>query len=454
MSQVQPAASQHGWRLYCDARVIAVLLLGFSSGLPLLLTFSTLSAWLKSEGISRTAIGLFALVGTPYALKFLWAPLIDRLPLPFVTRLLGRRRGWGVTIQALLIVAILALGTCDPNRDIGLMAALAVAVAFLSASQDIIIDAYRVEILPPDLQGPGAGAVQAGYRLAMLAAGAGSLYLAQGFGWFAAYATMAALLGVGMAVLLLRPEPAPVVSSATLDRERRAAAFLASRPHLKGAAATALAALYGAVVAPFADFMARRGWLAVLAFVIAYKLGEAMAGSMANTLYIELGFTFDEIATVSKLFGFGATVAGNLIGGVLVVRLGPFRALLLFGVLQALGNLFYVAQAMAGHDLRMLALCVFAENLTAGMAGSAMVAYISGLCNLAYTATQYALLSSLAAVGRTLFASASGKLADMVGWVDFFLFTTVVTVPALLLLLWMMRRPPVSPSAEGDVIAL
>ncbi|MGE5546633.1 MAG: AmpG family muropeptide MFS transporter [Solirubrobacterales bacterium] len=435
-----------GWRdafaVYLDRRVLMVLLLGFSSGLPLLLTFSTLSAWLKSEGISRTAIGLFALVGTPYALKFLWSPLIDRLPLPVVTRLLGRRRGWGLVIQAALIACILALGAVDPTREIGLMAALAVAVAFLSASQDIVIDAYRVEILPPELQGPGAGAVQTGYRIAMLAAGAGALYTASSFGWFAAYATMAALLGVGMLVFVFGPEPAVRVSAATVERERKAAEFLEARPHLSGPLAKVAAWLHGAVICPFADFMTRKGWLAVLVFVIGYKLGEAMAGAMANTLYVELGFSLDEIATVSKVFGFGATVAGGLIGGALVARLGVMRALLLFGILQSLGNLFYVLQATAGHNVYALALCVAAENLTAGMAGSALVAYISGLCNVAYTATQYALLSSLTAVGRTLFASASGKLADMLGWVDFFLLTTVVTLPALALLLWMTRRLP------------
>lgn len=433
-----------GWRqsfaAYLDRRVVMVALLGFSSGLPLLLTFSTLSAWLKGEGISRTAIGIFALVGTPYALKFLWSPLIDRLPLPVLTRLLGRRRGWGVLIQVLLIIAILALGSTDPVNQIWLTASLAVAVAFLSASQDIVIDAYRVEILDEDQQGPGAGAVQTGYRLAMLAAGAGALLLASSFGWFAAYAVMAALLSVGLAVLLLGPEPEIKVSAATLERERRAAEFLDSRPHLRGAVAKLAAWLYGAVVCPFADLMARPAWLAVLLFIIGYKMGEAMAGAMANTLYIEMGFRLDEIAWVSKIFGFGATIAGTIIGGALVVRLGVMRALLVFGVLQSLGNLFYVVQALAGHNIWALAFCVFAENLTAGMAGSALVAYISGLCNLAYTATQYALLSSLTAVGRTVFASTSGKLADLLGWVDFFLLTTVITIPALALLPWLMRR--------------
>lgn len=429
---------------YLDRRVLMVLVLGFASGLPLLLTFSTLSAWLKSEGISRSAIGLFALMGTPYALKFLWSPIIDRLPLPLLTRLLGRRRGWGLLIQVLLVGAVLALGATSPTEDLGRMAALALVVAFLSASQDIVIDAYRVEILDEDSQGPGAGAVQTGYRLAMLAAGAGALYLASAFGWFVAYAAMAALLVPGMLVFLFGPEPAVKVSAATAERERRAADYLAARPHLRGPAAAVTAWLYGAVICPFADFVSRPRWIAVLLFVIGYKLGEAMAGAMANTLYVELGFRLEEIATVSKVFGFGATVLGSLIGGALVVRLGVMRALLVFGVLQSLGNLFYVLQAQSGNDVSVLALCVAAENLTAGMAGAALVAYISGLCNVAYTATQYALLSSLTAVGRTLFASASGKLADILGWSDFFLFTTVVTVPALLLLLWMMRRPPQS----------
>jgi PAT family beta-lactamase induction signal transducer AmpG len=433
---------------YLDRRVQMVLLLGFASGLPLLLTFSTLSAWLKGEGISRTAIGLFALVGTPYALKFLWSPLIDRLPLPVLTRVLGRRRGWGITIQLLLFAAILGLGATDPVHELGRMAALAVVVAFLSASQDIVIDAYRVEILGDAQQGPGAGAVQTGYRLAMLAAGAGALYMASAFGWFAAYALMAVLLLPGMLVFLLGPEPAVKVSAATAERERRAAEYLAARPHLRGPLAQVVAWLYGAVVCPFADFVSRKGWVAVLLFVIGYKLGEAMAGAMANTLYVELGYRLDEIATVSKVFGFGATVLGSLIGGALVARLGIMRSLLIFGVLQSLGNLFYVLQAASGHDVRVLALCVAAENLTAGMAGSALVAYISGLCNVAYTATQYALLSSLTAVGRTVFASASGKLADTLGWVDFFLLTTVITVPALLLLLWMMRKLPVAPMRQ------
>jgi len=413
-----------GWRraldVYTDKRVLMILPLGFSSGLPLLLTYSILSAWLATEHIARAAIGAFALVGTPYALKFLWSPLIDRLPSPIP---LGRRRGWGITIQLLLIAAILALGSSDPRSNLPLMAALALLVAFLSASQDIVIDAYRVEILKIEEQGPGAALIQTGYRIAMLVVGWGSLRIADSFGFFAAYATMAALLVIGLAVFILNPEPEASAAAARRGPE------------------TIRAWLKSAVIDPFADFMRRPIWPALLIFVFAYKLGEALAGVMATPLYIELGFTLSEIADISKLFGFFATIAGVLLGGLVTAKLGIIRALLICGVLQSLGNLAYVLQATAGHRLDALALCVVLENVTGGMAGTAMIAYLSSLCSPAFTATQYALLSSIAVLGRTVVASSGGVLADALGWVDFFLMTTVITIPALLLLLWIQRGP-------------
>ena len=402
-----------------DSRVLTVAALGFASGLPLLLTLSTLTAWLTTQGVSRTSIGLFAFVGLPYSLKFLWAPVIDRVPFPLLSAWLGRRRGWGVGIQILLILAIVALGASDPVINLHRVALLAVVVAFLSASQDIVIDAYRVEILSPDLQGPGAGAVQAGYRIAMLVAGAGALYLAQSFGWFVAYGFMAAGLGVGLAVLLIRPEP-----------------IVVSLPQQS----SVTDALRLAVIEPFVDFTRHQGWLWMLIFTVIYKLGEAMAGFMANPLYVELGYSLDEIATVSKVFGFAATVAGGILGGILTARLGMWRALLIFGVLQSLGNLAYVLQALSGHNWHILALCVAVENLTSGMAGAALVAWLSSLCNPAFTATQYALLSSLSSVGRTTISSSTGWLVTHLGWVDFYLLTTLVTLPALILL-WAKGKP-------------
>jgi len=418
-----------GWSrslaVYCDPHVLLILPLGFASGLPLLLTFSTLSAWLATAGVSRSAIGAFALAGTPYAFKFLWSPLIDRLPPPIP---LGRRRGWGIAIQIALVAAMLALGSRDPKRDLALMGVLALLVAFLSASQDIVIDAYRVEVLTPEQQGPGAGLIQTGYRIGMLVSGAGSLMIAARAGWFAAYATMAALMAVGMLVFLLGPEP-------TAQAEPKYGAGTDEWETMRNWLATA-------VTGPFVDFMRRPVWAAILIFILGYKLGEAMAGVMATPLYIALGFSLNEIAAVSKLAGFFATVVGALVGGVVAARLGVWRALLLCGVLQSAGNLFYVLQAVGGHRLGYLAMCVAAENLTGAMAGAALVAYLSGLCSPAYTATQYALLSSLAAMGRTLVASSGGVLADRLGWAPFFLLTTVVTAPALLLLIWIARRDP------------
>lgn len=413
-----------------------ILPLGIASGLPLLLTFSTLSAWLATAGVKRSAIGAFALVGTPYAFKFLWSPLIDRLPPPIP---LGRRRGWGITIQLALAAAIVALGSCNPKHDLRLIGVLAVLVAFLSASQDIVIDAYRVELLDEDQQGPGAGMIQTGYRIGMLMAGAGALMIAGSVSWFAAYATMAAIIGLAIVVFLFAPEPSPPIHLASPKHAGRWESFREW--------------LATAVTGPFADFMQRPLWVLILIFILGYKLGEAMAGVMAMPLYVSLGFSLEEIAAISKLFGFVATVIGALVGGVVTAKMGVIRALVLCGILQSAGNLFYVLQAVGGHRLDYLALCVAAENLTGAMAGAALVAYLSDLCSPDFTATQYALLSSLAAVGRTMVASSGGLLADEFGWVRFFLLTTVVTIPALLLLVWIARRSPIALKPQTRVAA-
>jgi len=426
---------------YTDRRVGLVLLLGLASGLPLLLTFSTLSAWLATAGVRRAAIGAFALVGTPYAFKFAWSPLIDRLPPPLP---LGRRRGWGISIQLALIASLLALGLCNPKHHLTLMGGLALLVAFLSASQDIVIDAWRVEILPLELQGPGAGMIQVGYRVGMLVSGAGTLLIAARAGWFVAYAVMAAMLVVGVLAFVFGPEPPRAGDAARPDRAAaRTGAWNAVRHWLSTA-----------VIGPFADFMRRPIWPVILLFVLGYKMGEAMAGLMATPLYISLGFSLDEIAAVSKVVGFVAIVMGALIGGLVTARLGILRSLLLCGVLQSAGNLFYVLQAVGGHRLAYLALCVIAENLTGAMAGAALVSYLSSLCSPGFTATQFALLSSLASVGRTLVASSSGLLSERLGWVRFFVLTTVATVPALLLLVWIARQETRTSSQKSPLLAL
>jgi MFS transporter, PAT family, beta-lactamase induction signal transducer AmpG len=407
---------------YTEPRVLMVLALGFASGLPFLLTYSTLSAWLATVGVRRAAIGAFALVGTPYAFKFLWAPLMDRVPPPLP---LGRRRGWGITIQILLIGAILGLGMCSPKRNLLEMAGFAVAVAFLSASQDIVIDAWRVESLDRDQQAPGAAMIQSGYRIAMLVSGAGGLFIAAYVGWFAAYATMAALVGVGLLVFLLGPEPEVL-------------------PDTSGAAGSGWEvmrhAFSRAVIGPFRDFMQRPLWPVILIAIFGYKLGEAMAGVMSTPLYISLGFTLPEIATASKIFGFFSIVTGALLGGVVTTRYGIRRSLILCGVLQSVGNLFFVLQAVGGHRIGYLALCVTAENITGAMAGTALITYLSSLCSPAFTATQFALLSALASLGRTVVASSGGALSEKIGWVRFFALTSVVALPAILLLMWIGPR--------------
>lgn len=403
---------------YTEPRVLQVLALGFSSGLPLLLTYSTLSAWLATTGVRRAAIGTFALVATPYAFKFLWSPLLDRVPPPIP---LGRRRGWGITIQILLIGAILALGSCNPKHNLPLMATLAVVVAFLSASQDIVIDAWRVESLESDQQAPGAAMVQSGYRIGMLAAGAGGLFIAAYAGWFAAYATMAVLLGVGLLVFLLGPEPKVAVETS----------------HAEGLGWHAIRHGFStAVIGPFRDFMHRPLWPVILIAIFGYKMGEAMAGVMSTPLYISLGFSLPEIATASKIFGFFSIVTGALIGGVVTARFGIRRSLILCGILQSVGNLFFVLQAVGGHRIGYLALCVTAENITGAMAGTALITWLSSLCSPAFTATQFALLSSLASLSRTVVASSGGALSERIGWAQFFLLTSVVGLPAILLIMW------------------
>jgi MFS transporter, PAT family, beta-lactamase induction signal transducer AmpG len=430
------ARAVYSWpRVYRRPRLLAVLLMGFSSGLPLALTFGTLSYWLAELGVSLTAIGLFGLVRASYSLKFLWSPVIDRTPIPVLTRRLGRRRSWALTIQFLLALAIIGLGMTDPKSAPAITALAAVIVAFLSASQDIVIDAYRIELLRPEEQGAGAAATQWGYRFGMLASGAGALYAASLGGWRVAYSVMAGLMLVGMITVWLTPEPGGIKPP-----ERLPGATFAARVE---------AWLRRAVVAPFVDMFNRTGGLqlvAIIVFIVLFKFGDALAGSMANPLYVALGFTKVEVATVAKVYGVIATLAGVALGGVIVMRIGVFGALLLCGGLQALSNLMYVAQLWAGRDVAMLALTIGAENLTGGMASAAFVAYLSGLCSRDFTATQYALLSSLATVGLNVLAASGGYLAQTFGWAPFFVLSTLFCAPALLILLWLMRRPVPMPA--------
>jgi PAT family beta-lactamase induction signal transducer AmpG len=419
-------------KVYFSSRLLAVLFMGFSSGLPLALTAGTMTFWLAELGLSYTVIGLSTLVTAVYSLKFLWSPVIDRLPLGAWTATMGRRRGWAILIQVLLAAAILGLGLTDPREDLSLTIAFALAVAFLSASQDIVIDAYRIELLKADEQGAGAAATQWGYRFGLLASSAGALYIAEFGGWHTSYAVMAALMGVGIVAVLLTGEPEVPA----------------------GALARAPGGRFGqwikeAVVGPFADFLTRPAWFAVILFVVLFKFGDALAGSMANPFYVALEFSRIEVANISKIFGTIATLAGLAAGGIVVARFGIYQSLLVGGTLQMLSNLMYVLQAWAGHDPALLAATIFIENFTGGLGSAAFVAYLSSLCNLSFTATQYALLSSLAAVGRTTLASSGGWLVDQVGWSLFFTLSTLAALPGLLMALWLIRRFPARPAARA-----
>jgi len=427
-------------KVYADRRVLSLLFFGFASGLPLALTFGTLSVWLREVGVNKTTIGLFALAGTPYTLKFLWSPLVDRMPIPCLTRWLGRRRGWTLFTQLLLMASITALGATDPVARPGLMAFFALLVVFWSATQDIVIDAYRVEILEERQYGAGAATIVLGYRIGMLVSGAGALFLATYVGWAVAYFIMAVCMTVGVATVLLNPEPAIQQSRESVEQERRIAAYLEARPHLKGKRGEAIAWIYGGVISPFAEFMRRRGWMVILLFILLYKFGDALAGVMSGPFYVELGFTKNEIASVSKVFGMGATILGAVLGGVVVDRLGILKSLFVCGILQMFSNLMFALLAVVGNDVKMLALAIAVENLSGGMGTAAFVAYLSSLCNVAYTATQYALLSSFMAFGRTVLSSTGGWLADQMDWVSFFVLTTVAAVPGLVLLVGMMRH--------------
>ena len=489
---------------YFEPRLIAVLFMGFSSGLPLALSGDTLKNWMTRAGVDLGTIGFFALVGVAYSLKFVWAPFMDRLMPPWPMRVLGRRRGWAVWTQLGLMLSIVLLGFSDPTLSLTLTVIFAVLVAFFSASQDIVIDAYRIELLDDHQQGAGAAITQWGYRVGMLASGAGALWLrsdGDGLSWPIIYLIMAGLVGIGIATVLLTREPkekggarttstiaetkgwyvAPLVAVAATS----VCAFLLvkfvvfagvqfspwlawlpnvtatvcaaavpvliilalPKPHLAGAGpgssySDLYAWLEAAVIAPFRDMSRHQGWALILSFIVLFKFGDAFAGAMASSFYVQIGFSDQDIAWVSKVFGVVATLFGVLIGGFVVARLGFFGALMVGGIVQMVSNLMFAWQAVVGNDVNFLMLTIAIENISGGIGSAAFVAYLSALCNVAFTGTQYALFSSLAAIGRTVLSSPAGEVAKLIGWVDFFVASTFAALPGLILLLWMMRRYP------------
>lgn len=395
--------------LYTSRRVAPLLALGFASGLPLALTGGTLQAWATIEQVSLQEIGFLTLVGTAYTLKFLWAPLVDRYAPPW----LGRRRGWMVLMQVLLALGMLAMGCLSPGQSLLPLALLAVIVAFCSATQDIAFDAYRSDVLRKDERGAGAALSVLGYRLAMLVSGGLALIMAdQWLGWGATYMLMGALMLLLALASVWAPEPeVPAQTPRSLQQ---------------------------AVLEPFQEFFGRPEAITVLVLIVLYKLGDAFAGALSTTFLIRAaGYTATEVGTVNKLLGLAATIVGALAGGALMARLGLYRSLMLFGVLQAVSNLGFWVISVGPHNVWLMAAGVGIENLCGGMGTAAFVALLMGLCNQQFSATQFALLSALSAVGRTYLAGPlTPQLVQLAGWPTFFLLTVLIALPGLWLLHW------------------
>jgi PAT family beta-lactamase induction signal transducer AmpG len=398
-------------QVFTSRRIATVTLLGFSSGLPLALTSGTLQAWMAVDGVDIKTIGIFALVGLPYTIKFLWSPMMDR----FVPPLLGRRRGWIIITQIALMLGIAAMAFNSPKQAPLLIAAFALVVAFSSASQDIVIDAYRTDVLREKERGAGAAVFVMGYRIAMLVSGALALILSDNIGWHNTYLLMAGLMSIGAISAFFGPEPEEKVIPPKSLQE----------------------AIWG----PLKDYFSRRSAIMLLLLIILYKLGDAYAGSLTTAFLIKgVGFTPTDVGAINKGLGLVSLIVGAMFGGALMARLGLFRSLLFFGALQAVSNLSFMVLAWIGKSYGMLIFAVAFENLSGGMGTSAFVALLMSMCNQRYSATQYALLSSLAALGRIFIAPTSGFIVSAIGWPSFFFITTLAALPGLGLLWWMRRE--------------
>ena len=388
-----------------SARMFVALAMGFACGLPLLLTITILQAWMTEEGMDLTVIGAMALVGLPYTVKFLWAPLLDRYTLPF----LGRRRGWLLIAQLALIASIAGLGLTDPGNNPWMVASVAFLVTFFSASQDIVVDAYRREDLPDEELGLGSSLYVNGYRMGMLLASGGGLILADHISFSLVYMIMAACMLTGVLTTLLAPEPELPAGTPKSLRE--------------------------AVIDPMVEYFSRKGAIWILAFILLYKIGDTMAGAMTMPFYLDIGFSKTEIGAVVKLFGFWAIVAGSLMGGVMMIRLGINRSLWVFGFLQAISTACFALLARIGYSVPLLSGVIGFENLSSGMGTAAYIAFMASITNKKFTATQYALLSSLMGIPRVLAAAPTGFIAQDLGWEGFFIACTLMAIPGMLLLL-------------------
>ena len=414
-------------KIYADKRMLVMVGLGFSSGFPLMLVSGTLSLWLGSAEVALASIGIFSLVKMPYSFKWLWSPIIDHVRLPLLGKL-GRRRGWAFFCQIVLMAAIVWMALLDAKTQTFTLAMAALLVVIASASQDIVVDAYRIESFSTDEQGAAAAIFVLGYRLGILFSGALALILASVLSWREVYLIMALGAVVGMVTTLLAHEP---------DCDK---ILCINTEPARGTYVERIKRFFvNAVVAPFVDFIKRPHWLIILWFVFFYKMSDAYMGPMANVFYYEMGFSLAEIASVSKIFGMGATILGGIVGGIVVSHWGLYKSLWICGILQGLTTLVFVLQAWSGHNIFMLISCISLDNISGGMSVAAFVAYLSSLCSVAYTATQYALLSSLMSLPRDLVAATSGYMAEAVGWDWFFVLTSLMVVPGLALL-WILNK--------------
>jgi MFS transporter, PAT family, beta-lactamase induction signal transducer AmpG len=429
---------------YKHPRVLAMLFLGFSAGLPFMLVFSTLSAWLREAGIERATIGMLSWVGIIYSIKFFWAPVVDRLQLPLLHRLLGRRRSWMLLAQAGIAAGLFNMAHMNPVGHLGAMAALALLVAFSSATQDVAIDAWRIEAVPQSMQGVMAAAYQLGYRIAIMVASAGALWIAADFGWTAAYTAMAVMVGIGVVTTLVIAEPQPRVAQQSLAQEQRVIDWLERKAHWPESLRQAGSWFVGAVVCPFVDFFTRYGTrlaILMLAFIASYRLTDFTMGVMANPFYLDVGYTLKEIAAVAKLFGVVSSIVGVLLGGLAVARLGTVKSLAFGSLAVIASNLMFMTLAFQGEPSAVgLAIVVSADNLAMGIAGTALIAYLSSLTTASYTATQYALFSSMYALPGKLLMGTSGFVVDAIGYPWFFVYTSSLGIPALVLLYFIARQ--------------
>jgi MFS transporter, PAT family, beta-lactamase induction signal transducer AmpG len=446
--------------VYWQPGVRSMLFLGFSAGLPLLLVFGTLSFWLRKAGIERSTIGFLSWVALAYAFKWAWAPLVDRLRLPWLTHTLGRRRAWMLLAQSGVIAGLCGLAFSDPQQGLTSFTLLALLVAFSSATQDIAIDAYRIEQAEVRQQGAMAASYMIGYRLAMISSGGGLLALVSWFNsggenyeltaWSSAYLCMALLMLVGVTTVLVISERDRQADAQTLAREAETDRVIERQGWLPPRLRLAAEWFYGAVISPFADFVSRYRWQAVLilALISTYRISDVVLGVISNVFYVDMGFLEGEIALIN-LIGIVMTLLGAVVGGLLVASLGLMRILLLGAVLAAATNLLFAWLAGIGHNMLMLTLVISADNLSAGLASAAFIAYLSSLTNVAYSATQYALFSSVMLLLPKFIGGFSGVMVDSIGYVSFFLFTTSLGVPVLLLILLAMRYLPANGRQDG-----